>query len=216
MRTILYVCGLILAIAFGYGLKPDKQAPPPVEAANVAPSPSVAAAPASPAQTEAAAASVSPEPQKDDGFSVDRSGNMSQEDRLKRIAEAFLASSDFKVISAADLSVQSHKWDHKIIQVDLSCFYADVGDFRCTGPRSRVDFTALYPDSEREILERDCDTLDKSRAKKCQRTLRFTYEGFEEMEVGGFLGKLTVARAGLDLGVIMPARDRPKARVGGR
>ncbi|WP_457798140.1 hypothetical protein [Methylocystis sp. S23] len=225
MRPILYLCGLILAVAFGYALKPEKQAPapscPPIEAANNASEPSVAIAPASPTQTEtAAAAPEPPEPPKaaanvnDERPSADTSEDMSA--RLERIAGAFASSSDFTAISAGDLSVQTHKWDMKILQVELNCFYADVGDFRCTGPRSRVDFTALYPDSERKMIERDCDTIDKSQTKKCRRTLRFTYEGFEEMDVGGFLGKLTVARAGLNLGVIMPARDQPKVKRGSR
>jgi hypothetical protein len=175
---------------------------------------------ATPAQTSA---NAPPEPPKseantatstDHGNSADDSENMSY--RLKRIADAFSSSSDFKVISAADLSVQSHKWDQKIIQVELSCFYADAGDFRCTGPHSRVDFTSLYPDSEREIIERDCDTITKSQTRKCRRTLRFTYEGFEEMDVGGLFGKITVARAGLNIGVIMPRRDQSKAKRAGR
>lgn len=223
MRAVFYICGLILAVGFGYGLKPDKQAPapscPPVEATNAS-GPAIVAQAQPPQNETAVPPPVSPEPPKpapntnDERPSADASEDTAA--RLERIARTFASSSDFTAISAGDLSVQTHKWDMKILQVELNCFYADAGDFRCTGPRSRVDFTALYPDSERKIIERDCDTIDKSQTRRCRRTLRFTYESFEEMDVGGFLGKLTVARAGLNLGVIMPTREQSKAKRGSK
>lgn len=213
MRTVLYLCGLILAVAAGYGLKPDRQASsscPPVEAASNAPAASETAAPAIIAQEQPAPEPPVNAPAAGDDKSQDTA------DRIKRIADAFASSPDFTAISPSDLSVQTHKWDMKLVQVDLSCFYADVGDFRCTGPRSRVDFDALYPESEAKMIERDCDTIAKSQSRKCRRTIRFSYEGFHEMDVGGFYGKLTVAQAGLNIGVIVPARSQSKAKGSGR
>ncbi len=51
---------------------------------------------------------------------------------------------DVKTLNAADLAVQTHRWEGKLIETTLNCFYADKIDYRCydynSFARVRVDF----------------------------------------------------------------------------
>jgi hypothetical protein len=107
-------------------------------------------------------------------------------------------------VSSRDLGVQTHKWDGKIVQARLNCFYADVGDYRCTGPNARVDFALILPESAGGSIDRNCDTIEKSQRAACKKTVRFIYRGFHELDVGGFVGKLTVVVPAEGTAMVVP------------
>lgn len=104
-----------------------------------------------------------------------------------------IASGAILQLKASDLSAQTHKWDGKRIITRLSCFYADVSEFRCIGGGMRIDFSSFAPEEEEERLTRDCDTISKSMSPKCNVKILFTYKGFASHEVNaGFTRAITM------------------------
>ncbi len=116
-----------------------------------------------------------------------------------------LIADDVKRLSAADLSVQTHKWDGKMVEAQFKCFYADKDEFRCLAGMGdvRVDFTSLNPPDLRSKLENSCDTLKTITSKACKVTIRFEYEAFDTSETGG-LGKMHIVVAKSNSGQIIP------------
>ncbi|MGO9944425.1 MAG: hypothetical protein ACLPIC_16905 [Rhodoblastus sp.] len=125
-------------------------------------------------------------------------------DHVKEIRDG-INDGSIHVLSATDLSAQTHKWDGQKIITSLSCFYADAGEYRCVGGRMRIDFTSFEPDAAEEALKRNCDTISKSQRRSCMVKILFTYDGFDEMDIGGgiFGGKVTVVKSQSGSGEIL-------------
>lgn len=112
-----------------------------------------------------------------------------------------------KVLEPVDLAVQTHKWDGKIIQTTANCFYADAREYRCIpASGSRIDFSFVGPQPARDYVEKNCDTLQGSLSRRCRFLIRFTYEGYSQMEVGGLLGHQTTISAEDGIGVLQPPK----------
>lgn len=113
-------------------------------------------------------------------------------------------------VPSREISVQTHKWDGRIIETTASCFYADINEFRCIAEgRGRVDFTDLEPAAARADIEKNCDTTDKVAKSRCKVTLRFVYDSFEQMDTGGVFGHITIVKAKDDFGaVILPGKKK--------
>ena len=109
---------------------------------------------------------------------------------------------DVLKVSSQDLAVQTHKWDGKTIEVVLSCFYADLADYRCVGRGARVDLTTIEDEKSRAYIEKNCDTISKSDKRACTVTVRFVYESFDTMDTN-FGGKLTVIAAKDGVGTVL-------------
>lgn len=111
--------------------------------------------------------------------------------------KAAIVSSDFeptpgmpaKFVSAADLSAETHKWDDRVIETRMSCFYADKDEFRCIGGGARIDVRRILPASVQQRVEDRCDTISKSNGKACNVTFKFVYAGFSRMESGNGLAR---------------------------
>jgi hypothetical protein len=87
-----------------------------------------------------------------------------------------------KKLSAADLAVQTHKWDGKVIQMNVQCFYADVDEYRCmigggAGAFVRVDFAEVEPAEIKKAMDDNCDTIEKMLTRGCSFQVTFTYMG---------------------------------------
>jgi len=111
---------------------------------------------------------------------------------------SLLQSRDVVRLAGNDLAVQTHKWDGKIIETKAHCFYADINEYRCmagTLATARIDFSSIEPDDALANIERNCDTIEKMGGKKCFVTIRFTYESFKEIDMGGLYGKMTMILA---------------------
>ena len=102
-----------------------------------------------------------------------------------------------KVLSPSDLVIQTHKWDGKTVETSLNCIFADNNDFRCVDliafSNIRIDFQSFDTEGQK-YLEDKCDTRTKSNSLACRITIRFLYNSFSELEVGGLTGKLTTIR----------------------
>jgi hypothetical protein len=125
-------------------------------------------------------------------------------DHAKEIRDG-IKDGSIKILSATDLSAQTHKWDGKKIITNLSCFYADAEEYRCVGGRVRIDFSSFEPDSAEESFKANCDTITKSQRRSCSLRILFTYAGFDEMDVGAglFGGKITVVEPQFKSGEIL-------------
>ena len=104
---------------------------------------------------------------------------------------------DLKALTAADLAVQTHRWEGKLIETTLNCFYADKLDYRCydnnSFARVRVDFQYFNPDGE-EFLQKKCDRIEIANTNSCRVIITFAYENFDTMPVGGLAGEITLVR----------------------
>ena len=121
-----------------------------------------------------------------------------------------LADEPPKRLTAADLAVQTHKWDDKTIQATAKCFYADTNEYRCGVGVSgntfvRVDFSEIEPDALKKNIEDNCDTVEKMQSRACYVSITFVYESNhrEEHNDGGTTmyivakdGRATLARVG--------------------
>jgi hypothetical protein len=125
-------------------------------------------------------------------------------DHAKEIRDG-IKDGSIRVLSATDLSAQTHKWDGKKIITTLSCFYADSGDYRCVGGHLRIDFSSFEPDDVEEHFKNNCDTITKSQRKLCSLKLLFTYDSFDEMDTGGgfYGGKITVVKPQFGSGEVL-------------
>lgn len=108
-----------------------------------------------------------------------------------------------KKLSAADIGVETSKWNGKYVEVTFQCFYADRNEFRCTAGTGRVDFSDLTPPAEREKLENDCGTIANMQKLTCRRAIRFFYRESKMVEAGGLLGRMNLVRAFADRGEIV-------------
>lgn len=107
-------------------------------------------------------------------------------------ASAAFAQDAPKRLTANDLSVETHKWDGKKIQVNAQCFYADTDEYRCAvlGPNGiagagglvRVDFAAISPPEMKKAVEDNCDTIEKMITKPCRFQIVFTYSTNDRKE----------------------------------
>lgn len=113
-----------------------------------------------------------------------------------------------KKLSAADMGVQTRKWQGKTIETRMSCFYADKDEFRCTTRSARVDFSSITPPEARRRVEDDCDTIEKSSRARCTFTVRFVWRDSEMRPLG--LSRLHMITAESDAGeiVLPPAAKR--------
>ena len=101
-----------------------------------------------------------------------------------------------KFVSAADLAAETHKWDDRVIETRMSCFYADKEEFRCIGGGARIDVRRILPAAAQQRIEDRCDTISKSNGKACNLTFKFVYSGFSRMESGnGLLRRITYIAA---------------------
>lgn len=89
-------------------------------------------------------------------------------------------------LSAADLAVQTDRWLGQIVSVEMNCFYADVGEFRCVSDGARVDLSMIRPEPIEDALQRDCASIRSATASRCRRTIRFLYAGYSQLPVGRF------------------------------
>ncbi|HXW19318.1 MAG TPA: hypothetical protein VEK35_02320, partial [Roseiarcus sp.] len=92
-----------------------------------------------------------------------------------------------------DLAVETHKWDGKLIQSTVICFYADTDDYRCAVLSAnglpgygttlvRIDFSSIEPPEIKKAIEDNCDTVAKMQTKACRFQAVFTYEAFAAQE----------------------------------
>lgn len=132
-------------------------------------------------------------------------------DQAKRIAPSALVASGVerpapqelpKKLAAADFSVETSKWNDRLVEISLRCFYADKDEFRCLAGSGRVDFASISPPAARQKLENDCDSIAKLDTKACRRTVRFVYQGSASRETGG-LGRMVLIKARSDHGEIV-------------
>lgn len=144
----------------------------------------MAAEKARPAQTAAAAAAASPAAGKPVDKPVD------------------------KKLTAADMGVETSKWNGKYVEATLQCFYADKNEYRCTAGTGRIDFSELTPNEQQEKLEKDCDTIANMSKMICRRTVRFVYKGSEMVNVGGLMGRMNLVRAVENRGEIVASPGR--------
>jgi hypothetical protein len=120
------------------------------------------------------------------------------------IASGSVLAEEIKRLTAADLAVQTHKWEGKTIETRMSCFYADKDEFRCVGSRARVDFTDITNAHGRKFLEDNCDTIAKSGRPRCTVTIRFVYESNERVETGVL--PITYVKAEDNKGEVLPSK----------
>jgi hypothetical protein len=107
-------------------------------------------------------------------------------------------------IPQGDLGVQTHKWEGKIVQTRLACFFADDSDMRCLdGNVGRIDFTTIGPEPAKKFLQANCNSLASLNSPACRVTVRFLYVRFKEADLGGAIGTITVVQALQDTGFIV-------------
>jgi hypothetical protein len=98
-------------------------------------------------------------------------------------ATSSFAADEVTKLTARDLAVETSKWKGKKIETVMSCFYADVEDYRCVGGTgSRVDFSIISNEEGKQHLEKNCDTIGKISKDICTVRIRFVYEDFERRE----------------------------------
>lgn len=113
---------------------------------------------------------------------------------------------DVKTLNAADLAVQTHRWEGKLIETTLNCFYADKIDYRCydynSFARVRVDFQYFDPDGEL-FLQKRCDRIEIANSNACHVIVMFVYDNFDTMPSGGLAGEITLVRPEHGTGYIL-------------
>ncbi|MGD0188896.1 MAG: hypothetical protein ABSC25_27145 [Roseiarcus sp.] len=103
-------------------------------------------------------------------------------------ATAALADDTPKKLTSMDLSVETHKWDGKLIQITAQCFYADKDEYRCAvmplmaGMLVRVDFSSIEPETMKTLIENNCDTIEMMTTRPCTVNIVFTYESNDRQE----------------------------------
>lgn len=103
-------------------------------------------------------------------------------------ATAAFADDAPKKLTSMDLAVQTHKWDGKLIQTTGQCFFADKDEYRCAvappmeSGMVRVDFTTIEPEAMKQLIEYNCDTLQKWATHACSVNMTFTYEAAERKD----------------------------------
>jgi hypothetical protein len=99
-----------------------------------------------------------------------------------------LAQEPPKKLTAIDLSVETHKWDGKVIQTMVQCFFADTDEYRCAvlppqgGDLVRIDFNKISPPEMKKTVEDNCDTIEKMTTRACRFQVVFTYSGNNRQE----------------------------------
>ena len=143
-----------------------------------------------------------------DGTRVGRYLLLDQTSKPSGTAAVSQADSVPKKLSAADMGVQTRKWQGKTVETRMSCFYADKDEFRCTTRGARVDFSSITPPEARQRVEDDCDTIEKSTRARCTFTVRFVWKESEMRPLG--ISRLHMITAENDAGEIMlpPAAKR--------
>jgi len=104
---------------------------------------------------------------------------------------------DIEILKATDLAVHTHKWEGRLVQTTLNCFYADKYDYRCYDTKSfarvRVDFQTFDSDGE-AFLQKRCDRAEIADTSACLVTIVFIYQSFDVMPLGGFVGNITMVK----------------------
>lgn len=89
------------------------------------------------------------------------------------------ASIEVRMVDASDLFIGSRKYlDQEIGLRAVKCYYADVGDYRCSpdgGTLLTVFARTVEPQEAQEFIEKNCDTLKKLSARTCLMNIRFRY-----------------------------------------
>lgn len=104
-----------------------------------------------------------------------------------------------KIVSGGNLAVQTHKYEGKLIQTSLHCFYADVHDIRCLTNMgtARVDFMSVSDTEVEDALLSNCDDIETAFLKPhCHFDVQFVYGGFLELNDGITKTMLVVPKMG--------------------
>jgi len=107
-----------------------------------------------------------------------------------------------KRLSVSDLSVETQKWDEKLVQTTAHCFYADKDKYRCgIGVAGavfvRVDFSEIEPETMKKTIEENCDTVEKMFSRPCAVQITFTYAGNDrEEKMDGSIMMMIIAKDG--------------------
>jgi hypothetical protein len=119
------------------------------------------------------------------------------------------AAQEIKKLSAADLGVETRKWEGRKIETQLRCFYADKDEYRCIGGKARVDLSKISNPDGKSYLEDKCDTIERMVGNACLVTVRFVYSGYRKEETDGG-NKLTMVEAEDDTGEVIPPAARKR------
>src|SRR3954454_23182917 len=100
---------------------------------------------------------------------------------LSLVGTSSFAAEEITKLEGGDLAVETSKWKGKKIETVMSCFYADVEDYRCVGGRARLDFSTISNEEGKQLLEKNCDTIKKSSRDICTVRIRFVYEDYRRV-----------------------------------
>ena len=93
------------------------------------------------------------------------------DDRMARLRDA-------TSVTAADLSVQTRRYNGEAVRTKAKCFHADRSEFRCmTSAGTRIDFSWIAPTELQNDIERACSSLTAAGTARCEYNIRFFYEG---------------------------------------
>jgi hypothetical protein len=120
-----------------------------------------------------------------------------------------VAAQEVRRLTAADLAIQTSKWNGKKIEVQLRCFFADSDEYRCAAGGARVDFVKIINSNGKTHVEENCDTLSKLARPDCVVIVRFVYAGFDTMRTPK-RDELTVVIAKDFEGEVIPPEVRKK------
>ena len=124
-------------------------------------------------------------------------------------ATSSFAADEVTKLMARDLAAETSKWKGKKIETVMSCYYADIEDYRCvSGEGSRVDFSTISNEEGKEHLEKNCDTLSKSSRDICTMRIVFVDEDYERVENGR---RLTMISAQDEAGEVFPLARQGKS-----
>ncbi|MCP3460573.1 hypothetical protein [Bradyrhizobium sp. CCGUVB23] len=103
---------------------------------------------------------------------------------------------DFKVVDPDDLHVAPEKFIGKPIEIrNVSCFYADRGDYRCAPSRGMITVVfakSIEPAAERETLEHDCGVIKRIASPACRRNIRIVPADYAEDSPSAFAKRIVV------------------------
>jgi hypothetical protein len=119
-----------------------------------------------------------------------------------------ISTTDIRKLSSRDLGVQTRKWDGRTVEGRMSCFYADKDEFRCIAGTARLDLSNITPLFERQKIEKECDTIDRSERSVCTVNLRFVWKSSSMRNLG--LRQQHMIVAVQDTAEIVPAPRRKR------
>lgn len=131
-------------------------------------------------------------------------------------SESSTPPTDAKVVDPIDLSVGSGKYYSKNIEVrGLHCYYADVGDYRCTGDGDLAIFArSIEPNTSQTWIDDNCDQVKKAiLSSKCKVAIRFKFgpDDISEDLVSGYRRR-KIIRPPNAVWVALPEEKRRRRR----